>query len=210
MNPVDVSSRQAACDALCAGDPALARAYDVIGLPDWRATEPIYQSLARTIVYQLISTKAGDAIWGRVQTWAGGEVTHHAILDAEEETLRSCGLSGPKIRHMKSVADAVHSEALPLDALHDMNDADARKCLIAVKGIGPWTAELFMMCALKKMDAFPEGDVGLMESLRLLQDTDERLSPKAFLKHAESWRPYRGMAAHLLWGYINHLRAEDR
>ena len=209
MNPIDAITRQAACDALCAIDPALARAYDVIGLPDWRDTEPVYQSLARTIVYQLISTKAGDAIWGRVQTWAGGDVTHHAILDAEEDTLRACGLSGPKIRHMKSVANAVHTDALPLAEMHDMNDSDARKCLIAVKGIGPWTAELFIMCALKRMDAFPEGDVGLMESLRLLQNAEERLTAKAFLAHADNWRPYRGMAAHLLWGYINHLRDQN-
>lgn len=199
-----------ACTALCAHDPALARAHQQIGVPAWRLQPANYETLARTVVYQLISTKAGGSIWARVINWAGNDLTPEKVLKADEETLRGCGLSGPKIRHMVSIADAVMSGRLPLDDLHTLTDAEARRKLIAVKGIGPWTAELFIMCALRRMDAFPEGDVGLMESLKLLQNAPDRLSPKAFLAHAETWRPYRGMAAHLLWGYLNHLRGESR
>ncbi|MAI89976.1 DNA-3-methyladenine glycosylase 2 family protein [Ponticaulis sp.] len=207
---VDQTLRQTACDALCASDPALARAYDTIGLPDWRIQSPDYHSLARTIVYQLISIRAADVIWGRLQNWAGGEVKPEIILSADEADIKACGLSGPKVRHLISVAEAIRSGMLPIDELHTLSDKDARKLLIAVMGIGPWIAELFLMCSLQRMDAFPEGDVGLMESLRVLRNDERRLTAKAFLAHAENWRPYRGMAAHLLWGYLRHLRGENQ
>jgi DNA-3-methyladenine glycosylase II len=208
MNQSDRDHHTHACLALCALDPALARAHDYIGVPAWRVSVCEYQSLARTVTYQLISTRAADVIWERVCTWAGGEVTAGKVLAADFDDLRACGLSGPKVRHMVSIAEAVTSGALPLDKISSLTDKEARKLLIAVKGIGPWTAELFLMCSLQRMDAFPEGDVGLMESYRLLSDAETRLNAKAFQIRAESWRPYRGMAAHLLWGYLNQKRSE--
>ena len=201
---------RSACDHVCRSDPTLAKAYEIIGLPSWRAQPASYASLARTIVYQQISTKAGDSIWARVSAWAENNLTPERIVTTKETELQDCGLSRPKIRHMTTIAEAVLNGALPLDRLHRFSDIEARKCLIAVKGIGPWTAELFMMCSLRRMDAFPEGDVGMMEALRLLREDDERLSPKAFLALAETWRPYRAAAAHLLWGYINHIRGDIR
>lgn len=209
MTPTPEQIRTA-CDALCARDDALARARGIIGLPKWRHQPANYESLARTVVYQLISTKAGDAIWARVLDWAGGGVSPEQILTADEEHLRACGLSRPKVRHMKSIAEAITTGSLSLTLLDTLSDTDARKHLTAVKGIGPWTAELFVMCSLGRINAFPEGDVGMIEALRLLRQDEVRLTARAFLALAESWRPYRGVAAHLLWGYINHLRGNQR
>lgn len=199
-----------ACEALCARDEALARAYATLGVPEWRIQPASYETLARTVVYQLISTKAADAIWTRVCDWAAGDLSPHRVMNAAEDELRGCGLSRPKVRHLTTIAEAIATQSLDIALLHDMPDAEARKHLTAVKGIGPWTAELFLMCSLGRINAFPEGDVGLMESLRLLSQAEDRLTAKAFLTHAESWRPYRGVAAHLLWGYINHLRGNAR
>ena len=84
---------------------------------------------------------------------------------------------------------------------------NARKELLAVKGIGPWTADLFLLYALGKMDAFPIGDVGLMEAHKRLSGAEERMTAKAFTAHAEIWQPYRGVAAHLLWGWLNAERS---
>lgn len=208
MSVPDADLRERACETLSHLDPALARACAYIGVPDWRAASCEYQTLARTVTFQLISTRAADVIWGRLLDWAQGDLTAEKILTADPDTIRACGLSGPKVRHMISIAEAVSSGALPLGEINAMTDAEARKCLIAVKGIGPWTAELFLMCSLNRMDAFPEGDVGLMEAHRLLSDAETRLISKDFQRLAETWRPYRGMAAHLLWGYLNQKRSE--
>ncbi len=206
MSALSVTQMHAACEALCASDADLAKAYGVTGLPVWRHAEPVYATLARTIVYQQISTKAAASIWARLLDWSDGRLNASNVLSASEEELRACGLSGPKIRHLTSIAEAVQSGALPLSELHTHSDAEARRRLVAVRGIGPWTADIFLMGALGRMDAFPEADLGLMEALRILQGAEVRLSPRDFRTHAERWRPYRGMAAHLLWGYLNHLR----
>ena len=195
-----------ACLKLAEQNACFQRAFDRVGVPDWRATEPTYQSLASLVAYQLLSTKAAATIWGRILDWAGGTVTTQAVLSAEDDTLRACGLSGPKVRHLKSIAEAIETNALPINDLHAVSDDEARKLLCAVKGIGPWTAEVFIMNALGRMDAFPHGDVGLMEAHKMLTGLDVRLDAKAFSKLAENWRPYRGVAAHLLWAYINASR----
>ena len=197
-----------ACEALSKADPALARAYKESGLPVWRAAEPCYENLARIIAYQQLSTKAAGTIWGRALE-RHDAFTPQAILDDSEDGLRSCGLSRPKIRHLKSIAGAVESGALCFDRLCSAPVDEARDELIAVKGIGPWTAEIFLMNAVGKLDAFPVGDVGLMESYKQLAELEERHEIKAFTALAEDWRPYRGVAAHLLWGWINMMRDKN-
>ena len=206
MAAPDAETLKKACEVLASRDPALARACNSVGVPVWRHTDPAYHSLARTIVYQQISTKAAASIWERLQIWADGLPTPDQILSASEAELRGCGLSGPKIRHLTTIAEAVTSGDLPLADLHAMSDAEARKALIAVRGIGPWTADIYLMGALGRLDPFPHTDVGLIESLRLLQGADDRLSFREFEAHAETWRPWRAVAAHILWSYLNHLR----
>lgn len=196
-----------ACEALSSTDPALARAYEEIGVPDWRARPRAYSTLATTIAYQQISTRAAASIWGRV-TDALPEITPVIMLETTEEDLRALGLSRPKISHLKSIANAIETDALNLDRIADSSLEDARKELLAVKGIGPWTAELFLLYALGEMDAFPVADVGLMEAHKRLSGANARMDTKAFTAHAAIWKPYRGVAAHLLWGWLNAERAK--
>ena len=198
-----------ACEDLAEADTALDRAYRESGLPEWRARPAEYATLARMIAYQQISTSAGGAIWGRVQS-AVPDMCAETMLAAEDDTLRACGLSRPKIGHLKSIATAVSCGDLNFERVLARDTDSARAELIAVKGIGPWTAELFLLYAGGQMDAFPTADVGLMESHRMLAGLDERLDPKAFTGHAENWRPWRGVAAHLLWGWINTEREKKR
>ena len=195
-----------ACEVLAACDPALERAYDLHGVPEWRSGKPTYEALARLITYQLLSTIAAGAIWGRVQIHLG-EVTCEALKASSEDDLRACGLSRPKIAHLHSIAEAIENDTLNLTRVCEIDLDDARKELVGVKGIGPWTAEVFLLYSVGALDAFPVGDVGLMEAHKMLLDSDTRLTAKAFTAHAEDWRPYRGVAAHLLWGYINAVRA---
>lgn len=198
---------ETACRALGLKDKALARAYKAIGAPSWRARPRAYETLATSVAYQLISTKAAASIWGRV-TEALPDITPETMLATDDEILRTAGLSRPKISHLKSIATAIETGALNLERLSTSPLQDARKELLAVKGIGPWTAELFLLYALGEMDAFPIGDVGLMEAYKRLSGEEDRMTAKAFTAHAEQWRPYRGVAAHLLWGWLNAERAK--
>ncbi len=207
MSGPDADTLLGACGWLAERDDALARAFTEIGVPAWRAAPPAYSAIARMIAFQQITTKAAASIWGRVEA-ALGEVCTEAVLGADEDTLRACGLSRPKIRHLRSIAEAVESGALNLDRVHGAGMDEARAELIAVKGIGPWTADLFLLyCG--RLDAFPIGDVGLMESYKMLSDAETRHDTRAFNAVAEAWRPYRGVAAHLLWGWINAERAKS-
>ncbi len=198
-----------ACERLASRDKALERAYDETGVPDWRCSEANYAAIARMLAYQQISTKAAGAIWGRVLE-RYGEPTPEIILAASEDDLRACGLSRPKIRYLNAIAEAVVTGTLNFERILAAPIEDAHQELVAVKGIGPWTAELFLLYA-GNMDAFPPGDVGLMEAHKLLLRCKTRLDTKTFSALADKWRPYRGVAAHLLWGWINMMRAkEDR
>ena len=195
-----------ACGWLSERDPALAKAFAAYGVPAWRTGAPDYAVIARMIAFQQITTKAARTIWARVEAHLG-EVATRTVLEAEEDALRDCGLSRPKIRHLRSIAEAIESGDLDLDRVHAADMDEARAELIAVKGIGPWTADLFLM-SCGRLDAFPVGDVGLMESYRLLSGSPDRLESKAFTTLADDWRPYRGVAAHLLWAWINAERAK--
>jgi DNA-3-methyladenine glycosylase II len=196
-----------ACDTLAAADPVLARAYDATGLPVWRASEPTYTLLARMITHQQISLGAAAAIWCRTQVLLG-DVTPEAVLAADADALRACGQSRPKVGHLISIAEAVVTGTLSLARVWDAPLDDARKELVSVKGIGPWTAELFLLYATGAMDAFPVGDIGLMEAHKRLAGHETRMDIKGFTAYAEGWRPYRGVAAHLLWAWLRHDRGD--
>lgn len=197
-----------ACEELARRDRALARAYAETGVPEWRARPARYETIARTIAFQQISTKAAATIWGRVEAHLG-EITPEAMDAADEEALRACGLSRPKVGHLKSIASAVLEKRLCFDRLHSADLDDARAELTAVKGIGPWTAELYCMCAKGALDACPSSDIGLSESWRQLSGVDERPDIKAFAVIMSEWAPYRGVAAHLLWAWINAQRGGE-
>tara|TARA_R110001592_G_scaffold103214_7_gene290845 strand:+ start:13886 stop:14527 length:642 start_codon:yes stop_codon:yes gene_type:complete len=198
---------KAACETLSLADPALARAYDLTGLPVWRAGDPTYAMLARMITHQQISLGAAAAIWARTEALLGA-VTPEAVLAADPEALRACGQSRPKVGHLVSIAEAVVAGTLSLPRVCDAPLDDARKELASVKGIGPWTAELFLLYSIGAMDAFPVGDVGLMEAHKRLSGHETRMDIKGFTAHAERWRPHRGVAAHLLWAWL-HLDRGD-
>jgi len=198
-----------ACETLSKRDRALAKAYALHGLPVWRTTPAKYHSLARTVAYQQISLSAAGAIWGRVVDHFGGlaKLTPKAVLAASDGEIRACGMSRPKVAHMKSIAEAMTSGALDLRRVRKASIEDAHKELTAVKGIGPWTAEIFLLYS-GEADAFPTADIGLMQAYKLLRGDEERLDAKEFTKAGENWRPYRGVAAHLLWAHFHAVKVQ--
>ena len=187
----------------------MAAAHKHCGVPEWRTREGDYAGLARIIAFQQLSTKAAGTIWGRVEVLLG-KVTPASVLAADIDALRACGMSRPKIAHIRSIAEAVQSGALNLKRVAKASDEDAQAELVAVKGIGPWTADVYLMFSLGRWDVFPHADIGLSEAYRMISGQRKRHPPKKFLKTGERWRPYRGVAAHMLWAYINQVREEQR
>lgn len=205
---LDVKDKRAlgrAVRQLAKSCPVMHKAHQAIGVPDWRTRPGGYAGVARIIAFQQVSTKAAAAIWGRVETHLG-KVTHAAVLETGEDELRACGLSRPKVAHLKSVAEAVDSGALNFRRIARRSDDAAREEMVAVKGIGPWTADVYLMFCLGRSDVFPHADIGLSEAYRMLAEETQRHPPKDFLHIGERWRPHRGVAAHMLWAYINAER----
>ena len=209
LDVMDHAQLTAAVKALAKRCEIMRAAYKMVGVPEWRVRPSGYAGLARAIAFQQLSTKAAGTIWGRVEVLVG-KVTPRAILEADIDALRACGLSRPKISHLRSIATAIEDGSLSFRRLARATDDDARAELVAVKGIGPWTADVYLMFALGRWDVFPHADIGLSEAYKMISGERKRHPPKKFLRTGERWRPYRGVAAHLLWSYINAIREEQR
>jgi DNA-3-methyladenine glycosylase II len=185
-------------DALAARDPRFAAALDLAGYPEPRTRGRGYETLFRTIVGQQISFKAADAVWKKIEAVVGDTTDPHALIARSDEDLRGAGLSRQKIGYARSLAELCACGELDFDAL-PADDEEAIALLIRVKGIGRWSAEIYLLFAEGRADIWPAGDLAVQESVRRIMGHDERPSEKAARAIAEAWRPYRGAAAIFAW-----------
>jgi DNA-3-methyladenine glycosylase II len=160
IDVTDTNQLSKAVKQLAKSCSIIASAHERVGVPEWRTRQGDYAGLARIIAYQQLSTKAAGTIWGRVEVLLG-KVTPASVLAADIDALRACGMSRPKIAHIRSIAEAVLSGALNLKRVAKASDEDAQAELVAVKGIGPWTADVYLMFSLGRWDVFPHADIGL-------------------------------------------------
>ena len=196
----------AARDSLAAADPALARAHAQTPVFEWRLRPGGYEGLFRMIVEQQVSVAAAASIWARTVEGLGGEVTAQAVLAHDVETLRTFGLSGQKARYGREIALAQVEGRIDLEHMQTLSDEAAIAALTAIKGVGKWTAETYLMFCEGRLDVFPGGDVALQEAMRWADRADMRPREKQAYARAEIWRPWRGVAAHLLWGWYGGVR----
>jgi len=168
----------------------------------WRMRERGFAGLVAQIAGQQVSIAAADAILGRMLAGLGAALTPEAVLAAPDEALRSYGLSAQKARYVRAIAEA-HAV---FDTLPHLSNEDAVEALTAIKGVGRWTAETYLMFCEGRLDFFPAGDVALQEGFRLVEESDVRPTEKALYARAEAWRPYRGVAAIMLWGVYAQAR----
>ncbi len=194
--------------ALALLDPVMARLVAEGAQPVLRKRAPGFEGLAGIVVGQQISTASAAAIWGRL-TAALPDLTARALAAAPDDLLRGAGLSAPKIRTLRAAAQAITGGALPLDALPTLPADEAHRLMVAVHGIGPWTADVYLLFCLGHPDAFPAGDLALQEAARLADGLETRPSAAALTARAESWRPWRGVAAKVLWAYYRVAKARD-
>lgn len=175
------------------------------GVPPLRRMAPGLASLLRIVTDQLISLKAAAAIWQRLEDGLPMDDAK-SLAAASEEHLRGFGLSGSKARSFRAIAQAVASGALDVEALRLLDDETALKRLQSIHGIGPWTAQIYLLMALNRSDGWPAEDLALQLAVQDLYDLPGRPSPAAMRAMAEAWRPWRGAAAHLLWRHYRDLR----
>ncbi|GLK79452.1 DNA-3-methyladenine glycosylase family protein [Methylopila turkensis] len=195
-----------ALDALCARDPRLAAARAVSEPPDPRALAPDLSGLVWVVNSQLISVAAARAIHGRLET-ALGRIDHASLSAASDETIRAAGLSRPKLRTVRALCAAVDA-GLDVRGLERLDDGEARARLLAISGVGPWTADVFLLFAHGRADVFPAGDLAVQEAMRRVLGLPARPDARAAERIAEDWRPLRGVAARLLWAYYLTRRSE--
>ena len=187
--------------ALSALDPqTIGLLLEIGGPPPLRRREPGFAGLAAIIVSQQVSVASAAAIFARLEARVR-PLTASSTMAAGETALRECGLSGPKIRGILSAARAVAQDGLDLAGLAALPAAEAHRLLVSVKGVGPWTADIFLLFCLGHPDAFPAGDLAMQEAAKLALGLSARPDAKALETIAERWRPFRGVAARMLWAY---------
>ena len=181
-------------------DARFAQILEAAGRPSLRRRDGGFPGLAAIVVSQQLSTASAGAIWGRLAA-AYAPFEAAAIRRARAERLAKLGLSAPKIRTLKEISKAVDSGILDLDALASHEADAAHATLTAVHGIGPWTADIYLLFCLGHADAWPAGDLAIQEAMRVAFNLKARPNAKEAIAFAETWRPWRGAAAYLLWSY---------
>ena len=202
-----VAHLDAAVLCLRAADPDIIGAMlAVCGPVPLRASVPGFEGLAKIIVSQQVSVASAAAIFGRL-AHAYDPLTSRAIVAAGDIELKACGLSWPKIRALRALADTMERGELDLAGLATLGAGEAHQMLVAVKGIGPWTADIFLMSCLGHPDAWPAGDIALQEAARLVLGLETRPDTCGLEAIGERWRPYRAVAARILWAYYKVAKA---
>jgi DNA-3-methyladenine glycosylase II len=197
-----------AIHALLRQDPRLKPVFELTGMPALRRREPGFAGLAHIVTGQQLSTASASAIWARVSA-AFDPFDPEKLRKARADRLGRLGLSAAKIKTLKSIARELAAERLNLDVLAN-EDADvAHNTLTALHGIGPWTADVYLLFCLGHGDAWPAGDLAVQEAIKIGLGLKTRPTPKEMAPLAEPWRPLRGAAAHLWWSHYRVLKKRE-
>jgi DNA-3-methyladenine glycosylase II len=209
-----IPAKPGALEELRAADPTLAALIVEYGSPDGvlarRGRRPgdAYGALVRSIVGQQLSTKAARTIFERLTGLFGGHTpTPRQLLDADPEAIREAGLSRPKVAYLRDLAERVEDGDLALDSLAELPDEEVAEQLTAVKGLGPWTVDMFLIFHLGRPDVLPVGDLGIRRAVQIAYGLEELPGPDELERIAEPWRPHRSLACLYLWRSLDNAPA---
>jgi len=197
-----------AVHALVKRDPRLKPVFELAGMPALRRREPGFVGLAAIVCGQQLSTASAAAIWARLAA-AFDPFHHEAVRRARAERLGRLGLSAAKIKTLKILAREIASERLNLDVLANEDADAAHHTLTSLHGIGPWTANVYLLFCLGHGDAWPAGDLAVQQAVKIGLGLKTRPTAKEMAPLAEPWRPMRGAAAHLWWAYYRAIRKRE-
>lgn len=200
---LDAAQIREGLDAVAKVEPGIARAITIAGYPEPRIRPRGYQTLMRTIVGQQVSVAAAASMWNKFEAFIGPDLAPEKVLAASFDELRACGHSRQKQGYLRSLCELVVTGELDFDAL-PADDEAAITQLMLIKGIGRWSAEIYLLFAEGRPDIWPAGDLAVQAGLHKLLALPERPSEKLTRELAESWRPHRGAAAILTWHCYNN------
>ena len=184
---------------LKANDPVLAAIIERIGPVKPAFREPTFEALARAIVFQQLHGKAARTIYDRLESAAGGKLTPKSVLALSEAQMRACGLSKQKLSYIRDLAGKSQSGEVDFERLPKMSDKDVIEHLTRVKGIGVWSAQMFLMFALRRPNVMPTGDYGIRAAIRKAYRKRKMPDSETMLKIARNWEPYCTLACYYLW-----------
>ena len=193
---------------LILADPRLAPVAEKAGVFALRRREAGFAGICAIVCGQQVSTASAAAIRDRLFA-AFVPFGHESVRKARLDKLRRVGLSMPKIKSIRAIATAVSEGAIDLVAVGNMDADAAHAALVQLHGIGPWTADIYLLFCLGHADAFPAGDLAVQEAVRIAFNLRKRPDAKALTKIAEAWRPWRGVAAHLFWAYYHVVKRRE-
>lgn len=168
-------------------------------LPQKRTSAQLFESLVSIVISQQLGVAAADSIFGRVKKVCKGRITPDSVLKTSEKAFRGAGLSGAKIKTIKTIATEVKKGRLHLLSLKKIPEPEAAEALLSIWGLGPWSVEMFMMFGLGRSDVFSAGDLGLVRAMEMIYNLPRNSPPTSLLSIAEKWSPHRTYASLLLW-----------
>lgn len=189
---------QHSLDALAQIDRDIARSLEIAGYPEPRIRERGYATMLRTIVGQQVSVQAAASVWTKLEALLGAKCPADVLLESSEDALRGCGLSRQKQSYARSLARLVTTGEVSLDAL-PVDDEEAIAQLTRIKGIGRWSAEIYLLFAEGRLDIWPAGDLAVQEAVGRIKRLEARPDEKQTRSLADPWRPHRGAAAIFAW-----------
>ena len=190
-----------ACAELCVKDPVLAKVIKKYPEPILTSKSDLFSTLIRSIVGQQISVLAADAVWGRFSALVG-EISPELILKQTPEALKNSGLSARKVEYIRGISETWTKEYAEID-WEILSDDQVKRKLIALRGVGPWTAEMILMFSLLRPDIFPIDDIGAIRAIENIYNGGEVMSKDELLDQAENWAPWRTVATWFLWRTID-------
>jgi DNA-3-methyladenine glycosylase II len=183
---------------LCDKDKRLAKVISMVGEIIYQPHKDGYSFLIHEIIEQMLSIKAGTKIYNRLQDLCGGEVTAEAVSKLSDEEIKSIGTANSKVTYIKNVTDAIISGELDLDAFSMLSDEEVYKKLTQIKGIGSWTAKMYLIFVLDRQDILPTEDVAFLQSYKWMYKTED-VSKLSVMKKCKKWKPYTSIAARYLY-----------
>ncbi len=191
---------QTGLDALAAKDPRVAEQLERVGYPEARLRDRGYKTLLRTIVGQQVSVAAATSMWNKLEAELGPDFTTACLLKRDFDTLRACGLSRQKQGYARSLCELVEAGAVNFESMPD-DDEDAIAQLTQIKGIGRWSAEIYLLFAEGRADIWPAGDLAVQEGVKRLLQLEDRPNEKELRAIGAQWSPHRGPMAIFTWHY---------
>ena len=208
IHKLDENNLQEATHWLAERDTALKRVYQQYGYPPLWARAPGFSTLVHIILEQQVSLASANAAFQRLQETLSGTVTPEGLLTLDDPTLRQIGFSRQKAVYVRNLAQEVQSQQLDLDSLSTQPDDGIRAMLKRLKGIGDWTADIYLSECLLRTDILPRGDIAMLEAFKVLKNLPARPAHEVFVEKTEHWRPWRSVGTRLLWHFYLRERGK--